>query len=239
MQVSDTGGLVHYGVKGMHWGVRKDRESVYRLQTSGLAIDSEIHKETKAAAVEVSKLIGDRYGYSIKNVKTLGPDNPQFPEALAYVENNKAHGGGNDGTIFVQSSNLSGVMKGIEDIGWMVPGTANVRGLMTHETAHSIFHADQKVVAGLFGPKIKGGNIDARDKALKAAAKVAQQEGHRIFDISGYAHTAGSRAELEAELFAQYHWADDPPRLVEEWGKTLHKELGLDPTPFKETSKYG
>lgn len=226
--------LVHYGVKGMHWGVRKSDDSVHRFQASTIQIDPGIHSSTKKAAAEVSSLIASRYGFEIKNVKTIGPGNPEYPGTLAYVEDNKTGKNRNQGTIFVQAKDLTARTKHLEDIGWLGPGTGNIKAVMTHESAHSLFHADQKVGVGLLGPKVKGGNIKARDKALRAAYKAAKQEGKTFEDTSGYAATAGVREELEAELFSQYHWSPNPPNYVKVWGQTLHQGMGVDPTPFRE-----
>jgi hypothetical protein len=115
-----------------------------------------------------------------------------------------------------------------------------MNAFLTHESAHYVFHADQKVSKGLLGgPKITGGEIKARDAAMKAAFKAAKQDGASIWGTSEYAQQAGNREELEAELFSQYRWATNPERFVQEWGKTLHQELGLDPTPFKEVKQHG
>lgn len=228
--------LAHFGIKGMRWGVRNDQEDTHHSQTSATNIEPGINKNTRAAALEVSSLIRDRYGFDIKNVKVLDKSNPQYhPDVAAYVESNKHSNGRNEATIFVQSRDMTRVLKRAEAVGWNAPGTGNTKGLLTHESAHSIFHADQVVSTGVSGKqKISGGDIKARDKALKAAIKEASQKGHTIWDSSGYARSAGVREELEAELFSQYHWATNPPNFVVAWGKTLHQELGLDPTPFKE-----
>lgn len=226
--------LAHYGVKGMKWGFRKDRDSVHRFQTSEISIDPSIHKSTRDAATEVSRLIAERYGYNIKHVKTIKPGDPEYPSTVAYVENKQVFGNNNDGTVFIQTRNLTDKLKQTERSGWMSPGTGNVKALLTHESSHSIFHAGQVTKMGFLGPKIKGGEIKARDKALRAAVKAAGKDGQSIWVTSGYSRMAGSREELEAELFSNYHWGTNPPRFVNEWGKTLHQELGLDPTPFKE-----
>jgi hypothetical protein len=226
--------LVHYGVKGMKWGVRNDQDGGYRVQASPLQIESGFHASTKQAVTEVSGLMSARYGYNIKNVKVLGPGHPEYPDTVAFVENNKNNHGRNEGTIFIQARDLSGPLKGAEKVGWMSPGTGNAKALLTHESAHSLFHADQKVKAGILTPKVVGGNIEARNKAMKAAAKAAKKDGISIWDVSGYAKTAGVREELEGELFSNYHWAEKPPRYVQVWGETLHRELGVDPMPFKE-----
>lgn len=224
--------LVHYGVKGMKWGVHKsDESSKYRAQTATLNFEPGFHSSTKEAATEVSSLMRDRYGLDLKNIKVLGPGNSEYPGTAAYVEKND---GTNEGTVYIQAHDLRKQLKQTEEIGWMAPGTGNTKGLLTHESAHSLFHADQKVKPGFLAPKITGGHIEARDKALKAALKVAKKDGVSIWSLSGYASNAGVRGELEGELFSQYHWATNPPRFVTEWGKTLHKELGVEPTPFKE-----
>jgi hypothetical protein len=218
----------------MHWGVRKDDGGVHRLQASSVQIEPGIHSGTQEAAREVSSLIASRYGFEIKNVKAIKPGNPEYPDTLAYVEDNKTSKGRNQGTIFVQGKDLTARTKHLEDIGWLGPGTGNIKAIMTHESAHSLFHADQTIGVGLLGPKLKGGNIKARDKALKVAYKAAKKEGKTLWDTSGYAATAGVREELEGELFSQYHWSPNPPNYVKVWGQTLHQEMGVDPTPFKE-----
>ncbi|ASU03995.1 hypothetical protein SEA_FRODOSWAGGINS_10 [Streptomyces phage FrodoSwaggins] len=224
--------LIHYGVKGMKWGVRKAEETGgYRAQLSAVNIDPTIHKATKEAAIEVSNLISDRYGFNIRNIKELGKDHPEYPDTAAYVAINK---GSVEGTIHIQARDLRKHMSDTEKTGWMAPGTGNVRGLLTHESAHAFFHATQTVKSGFSGPKVVGGNIKARDKALQVAIKTSMQDGHNLYDTSGYVRHARMREELEAELFSQYHWAHNPPRYVKAWGETLHKELGVDPTPFKE-----
>lgn len=232
-QPVDLNALIHYGVKGMRWGVRNDDQGTYRLTSSATQIESGFHPSTAKAALEVSNLIRDRYGYDIKNVKILGPGNPEYPDTLAYVVNKQAQGGTN-GTVFVQAKDLTDKMKKVEEIGWMAPGTGSVKALLTHESAHSIFHADQKVRMGLIGPRVVGGEVKARDKALKAAIKTAKEDNQSVWETSGYAATAGVREELEGEMFSQYHWGSKPPRFIKVWGETLHKELGFDPTPFKE-----
>lgn len=226
--------LVHHGVKGMHWGVRKDDGGSHRLESAtGPAIDSGLHEGTRQAASDVSGLMSARYGLQIKSVKTLGPGNPEYPDTLAYVESNGTKNR-SAGTIFVQGKDLTKKMKDNENAGWLAAGTGNVKALLTHESAHTLFHAEQTVKAGFLGPKIVGGHIDARNKALKAAFKAAKKEGRFLGDTSGYAHMAGVREELEAELFSQYHWGTNTPNYVNVWGNTLHQEMGVDPTPFKE-----
>lgn len=229
--------LIHYGVKGMKWGVRHDPDSGALRTQSGIVVEPGIHSGTKDAAVQVSGLMRDRYGLNLRNVKTIGPGHPEYPDTMAFVEPNfnNANNGRNEGNIFIQAQDLTGKLRVNEKNGWLAPGCGNTKALLTHESSHSLFHANQSVKVGLLGNvKVKGGNIEARDKAFRAAAKAAHRDGVSIWSTSGYASTAGVREELEGELFSRYHWGTDPPRFVEVWGQTLHKELGVDPTPFKE-----
>lgn len=228
------GDLVHYGVKGMHWGVRKADEGSSGSRSSAVLVEPGVNERTAKAAIEVAGLMKDRYGYEIKNVNRI-ENSPHFNGTdIAFVENNQLAGGHNDGTIFIQSRDLTKIMKDAEP-DWNAPGTGNVKGLLTHESSHALFHSNQEFKKGVLGgEKIVGGNIKARDKALRVAEKVAARDGQTIWDSSGYARTVLDRGELEAELFSQYHWATDPPNFVKAWGETLHHEMGIDPTPFKE-----
>lgn len=233
--------LVHHGVKGMHWGVRKDRSGgVHPMSAHTVNVEAGIHSTTHEAAVDVANKIHERYGFDINSVKVLDERHTHYdPDFLAFVED-KHLSGGRQGTIFVAPRDMTKDLKEAEHDGWNAPGTGNPRGLLTHESAHSLFHSDQNVKVTAFGgQKITGGYIKARDKALAAAQKAAKQDRTNIWMTSGYARHSGYREELEAELFSQYHWMTNPPRFVVEWGKTLHKELGVDPTPFKEVKQHG
>jgi hypothetical protein len=116
----------------------------------------------------------------------------------------------------------------------------DIETLLTHESAHAIFHSQVKTVkAGMFGGyKQVGGHIEARNVALGVALREAGAMGITMQNfmpsISGYAGAAGIREEAEAEMFTQYHWNPNPPRFVKAWGESLHREMGLDPTPFKD-----
>lgn len=236
MRAISSDELVHYGIKGMKWGVRKDDERVGRAVSATIPSDPGIHKTTRDAAAAVSGMLAERYGYRFTSLKTIGPGHPEYPGTMAFVGHESDSPAG---TIYVQNRNLTPHLKHAEEVGWMVPGTANQKGLLTHESAHSIFHAKQTLKPGFFAPKLVGGNIEARDKALKAAVKTSKSEGKTVWEISGYANTAHNRVELEAEFFSQYHWATNPSKAVVAWGETLHRELGVDPTPFKDVKSRG
>jgi hypothetical protein len=228
--------LIHYGVKGMHWGVRHDPErgSIARSQTGTVEFEPGFHKSTVDAVNKVSGLMESRYGYSIKKVKVLGPKEPEYPGTAAFVELSGFMGKRNEQIAYVQSKDLRKQLKHSEDSGWYGPGSGTPEALITHESSHSMFHANQTIKNGFAGQKVIGGNMEARDKAMRAAFKEAKKEGRSVWSVSGYAKSAQVREELEAELFSQYHWGTNPPDFVVAWGKTLHKELGVDPTPFKE-----
>lgn len=226
--------LKHHGVKGMHWGVHKEEDA--GSSASGVNVEPGIHKDTRDAAVKVSGLVRDRYGYDVKNIKVLDKKHPLYdPQIAAFVEDTQNTGGRSEGTIFVNPRDSSKNFKRAEKYGWHAPGTANPTGLITHETSHSLFHSQQVITKTSSGEqKVTGGHIEARNKALEVAQRAAKRDGQTIWDTSGYARSAGDRGELEAELFSQYHWATNPAKFVREWGETLHKEMGVDPTPFRE-----
>lgn len=235
--VEDALSLEHYGKKGMKWGVRKERlGGENRLQIPLPKVDSTLHKATQSAAKDISALIGERYGYQITEVKAISPDHPDYARGLVgYVVNTPGKSGG---VIYARQDDIRKSLKSAEDIGWFGKDTGNVHGFLTHESAHAIFHAEQQLKPGFFTPKIVGGNMAARDKALKAALREAAKQGisKQQFStkVSGYAATAGMREETEAELFSQYHWSPNRPSFVKVWGETLHKEMKLDNTPFRE-----
>ncbi|QFG08685.1 protease [Arthrobacter phage Ingrid] len=239
--------LAHYGVKGMKWGVRKDQETggddKFRFQgpTNGVRIDSALHETTQKGAAEVASLISNRYGFHINEVLSIGPGHPEYEMGtVGYVQ--LGSGSANTGSMVISQGDLAPRLQNSVDIGWTKPAVAGkeIHGLLTHESAHAMFHAQVKIVkAGMFGGyKQVGGNIEARDVALGVALREADRDGIKMQNfmpsISGYAHAAGIREEAEAEMFMQYHWHADPPRFVKAWGESLHHEMGLDPTPFKD-----
>jgi hypothetical protein len=238
--------LEHFGVKGMKWGVRKDQETggddKLRFQgpNAGIYIDAALHEDTQAGAAETASLISERYGFHIKEVTSIGPGHPEYEMGtVGYVQ--LGSGSTNTGSIVLSQGDLTPRLQNSVDIGWTKPAIEGkeIHGLLTHESAHAIFHAQVKTVrSGMFGVKQVGGHIEARNVALSVALNEAARMGiampNFMHTISGYAGTAGIREEAEAEMFMQYHWNANPPRFVKAWGESLHREMGLDPTPFKE-----
>lgn len=235
--------IEHYGKKGMKWGVRNEQQSTgFRGQGSGPSIDPALHASTQLAAKEVASLIGERYGFQITQVRNLKTDNPAEYHygTVAYVQHTP---GKKEGVIFTKPEDFRKELKDAEKVGWMVPGTANPRGMLTHESAHAMFHADQQTKRGIVSNKVVGDHQQARDKALAAADKQSRLDGihpDAVFSkVSGYAAASGTREEVEAEMFSQYHWGNNPPKFIQAWGETLHREMGIDPTPFREVVKNG
>lgn len=234
--------LEHYGVKGMKWGVRKAEEGGnLRFQTVKPNIDALLPKKTQEAGNDVAALMAERYGFQVTALKSFGPGHPEYEMGTAaYVE---ATPGLRGGVIHASQKNLSKDLKYAEDIGWSAKGCGHEHGLLTHESSHALFHAEESTKVGLFKAKTVGGNIEAREVALQAsvreAAKVGISNAQFIGAVSGYAAAAGSRHEMEAELFTQYHWSPNPPPFVKVWGETLHQEMGVDATPFRKAVKRG
>jgi hypothetical protein len=227
--------LEHFGVPGMRWGVRKAEPTVSRPMA--IHVEPGIDKNTKAAAIEVATLMHARYGQNISRVKVLDPNDPEHEGELAYAEKGTKAG---EETLYIQKKNLVPKMEQLKKTGWMAPEASNVRGLLTHESAHALLHVNQELSDGPYGPRVSGGpNFKAREKALDAAFKTARKDRQNVLDVSGYARHAQSREELEAEMLSQYHWVSNPPRYVTVWGQTLHKEMGIDPTPFREVKRNG
>jgi hypothetical protein len=230
--------LVHHGVKGMKWGVRNDsKTSGFSLRSGELEVDPTLHQSTKIAAKEVASMIQERYGFRVNKIIGFGPDNPEFAAGtLGYVKYDPSLK--NEGDIYTSKLDMRKTLKGAEEIGWYGKGSGNLYGLFTHESAHAIFHSPEKLKPGFLGPKLVGGNAEARDKALKASVKVAKKSGISLYEfsnnVSGYAGMDGMKQETEAELFSQYHWNPNPPAFVKTWGETLHREMGIDGTPFRE-----
>jgi hypothetical protein len=234
--------LEHFGVKGMRWGVRKDESAgIHRFQASGPVIDSKLPKSTQKAGKDVAALMSERYGFQVTALKSFGPGHPEYEMGTAaYVE---ATPGQRGGVIYASQKNLGPMLKHAENIGWSAKGCGTEYGLLTHESSHALFHAEEETKMGLFRSRVTGGNIDARDVALRASVTEAAKAGipntQFLNSVSGYAAKAGTRQEMEAELFSQYHWSPNPPPFVKVWGETLHREMGVDATPFREVVKRG
>lgn len=232
--------LEHHGVKGQKWGIRHDPTKGFRAEGFSPVVDASINSSTKTAAKQVSSLIGQRYGFRISAVKDLKTNNPTEFErgTVAFVQHTP---GQHEGVIFVKPGAIEKDLKDAEKSKWFAQGTGNTRALLTHETAHAMFHAEQKTKVGLFRAKTVGGNIEARDAALRAADTQARKDGvsdnELLSKVSGYAAASGTREEAEAEMFSQYHWNPNPPAFVKVWGETLHQQLGIDPTPFRKVVK--
>jgi len=230
--MSPSGDIEHHGVKGMHWGIRKDEQTVSRF--SGPSIEPGLHESTVAAANHVSALMHDRYGFEITKVVAMGPGNPEYDRGtMGFVENK---GKKAEGVINITIDDTRPAMKKCEKVKWVGKGCGTPEAFLTHETAHAMFHATSYHDKN---GNIAGGNIEARLKAGRAAFEQAAKDGIRndyqfMRKLSGYALHGNNREEVEAELFSQYHWGTNPPKFVKVWGETLHREMGIDGTPFRK-----
>lgn len=226
--------LTHHGIKGMHWGVRKDEQVSGRFAGPGPEVDAALHESTKVAATKVAALIGDRYDFRIRKVIAMGPGHPEYEAGtMGFVQNTGKQKA--EGEILVTVDDTRPALKKCEKVKWVGKGCGTTEAFLTHEAGHAIFHSREYYKKdGTIG----GGNIEARMKAMQAAFDQSEKDGipERKFmsSISGYARHGANKEEVEAELFSQYHWGTNPPEFVKVWGQTLHNELGIDGTPFKE-----
>lgn len=232
--------LTHYGVKGMKWGVRNDDRpaGVNRFRapptSGGPKMDPKVHPDSQAAARKVAALMKDRYGFNITEVRSFGPGHPEYENGtLAYVSNTGRSKP--EGVVEVTVNDIGPALKASEKAGWLAKGMGTHVGVLTHEAGHAVFHSREKYDKQ---GQIVGGEHLARRKANEAMIAEARRSGikdHKLIGkISGYAATTGIREEIEAELFSQYHWSPNPPSFVKAWGETLHHEMGIDGTPFRE-----
>jgi hypothetical protein len=127
----------------MKWGVRNSgKSSGFRFQSSGPVIDSNIHSSTKTAAKEVAALMSQRYGFNITEVKDLKLKIFEYSHGTAAFV--KYTPGTKGGQVYIRPEDIRKQLKDTEAVGWMKPGTTNVR-ITFYESAHAMFHAEQSV----------------------------------------------------------------------------------------------
>lgn len=183
---------------------------------------------------QVNDLFARRYGVSFDTVEhssTYAKEEPEtkiHKNAIAYVRNRFGVM-----TLGLNPKISQGMFKKAEKIGLWPPGTGHVQSLMTHEFAHALLQGDGLVSLWQRDSSTLGKALKTAKEAARAANMPPPGKGIGVGEVSTYAKE--NNREAEAELFAFYHWGGSkrPPWVVV-WGETLHRELGLDPTPITE-----
>jgi hypothetical protein len=176
--------------------------------------------------IKANNLFGERYGMRMsiaENVGTLfqlGARNKLDPTRVkAYIR---------DGTYLGLNPRQlkASALARDETVGWVAPGTGNLVGLLTHEFGHYFLDSWHGRVYYTGAQKQR-----VSMAAAQAARDAGAPPGALGSSVSRYAQT--DKHEAEAELFAFYHMGGSKrPNWVIQWGETLHREMGLDPTPI-------
>lgn len=233
--------LVHFGIKGMKWGVRKEEHKPVRPYKAGTVKGSELFGSDQANAINtVSSKMKKAYGHKIDEVVPLTGKSKKY---LAYVDNRDS------GSKVIHLRNDPEYKKTIQDLvdkGWFVPsGKHPIESNLTHEAAHSMFHQTSGKVGGYSTRMDK-----MRDSAWHAAKEQAIKDGvhtpktgfKKYFSptaekdmskkLSTYAHGSIFLEEAEAELFSAYHYSPNPPKFVDAFMNDIHRQMGVKVQPF-------
>jgi hypothetical protein len=225
--------LVHHGVKGMKWGVRKERSSSSRVKGS-----EHFHRDQAKAVNTVSDHMKRAYGHPFDEVVPIKGKNSKY---IAYVERRSK-----DGRKIVHvnnNPNIKADLQGTIDRGWFVPaGNHPVESNFTHEAAHSYFHQRSKGGKALMDDMRKSAWDAAQKQAIKDKVYTPKTGIKKIFGVqperemaaklSKYAEKSIFIEETEAEIFSAYHWSPNPPKFVDAFMNDIHTQLGNDVQPF-------
>ena len=232
--------LVHFGVKGMRWGVRKEREASDSSATKGL---EHFSKSQAKAMGDVAKMTEKAYGFKIHEFipQTEAEDHQHLsivhPKRKGEIENRIS---------VTAHPRFKEVLLDSQNQGYLVhtdPKRA-IEGNLTHESAHGLFHANDSSGKGVKYAK-NARMTSLRDSAWKSAETQAIKDGHILPDknhgdphfqmidkISKYASSSPYLEEYEAEMFTAYHWSPNPPKFVDAFMNDIHRQMGITVKPF-------
>lgn len=232
--------LSHHGVKGMKWGIRKDRD------VKGL---DKFPKEQSDALNLISGKMEKAYGWKIDGFIPVDMTQKKNKNLLAYVATK------GDGTNWVHMRNdrkLKSDIISLQKSGWLVPAKGHpLESLISHESAHSLLHTRNVGDKTWFEQrKVKQPVEVIRKDAWKKAQEQAIKDGdvqkglfksHPEYQmtkhLSGYAKNSLFIEESEAEMFAYYHWGN-PPKFVDVFMNEIHTSMGKEVAPFSGRKAY-
>jgi hypothetical protein len=245
--IEDT--LVHYGVTGMKWGVRKEYKSSAPTRPSRVVKGTEHYPKSLANSMnDVSNRMNKAYGYKVAEFVPL--TEREARHGIAYVRARSKTG---NVIHMTNDPKTKPMLDELQKAGWFVPTVRgkSVEGMITHESAHGLFHQAHVQKIG----KIRStSTTPAMDQMRKSAWTAAREQAVKDGDvvpgkglkklvtpsgdiqmakkISKYAEFSMFIEEAEAEMFTAYHWSPDPPKFVDAFMNDVHGSMGKKVKPF-------
>lgn len=243
--------LVHFGVKGMRWGIRKEDlvTSSRSSKKMNVAGSEKFSKENAVSMNNFATKLAKSYGYKVDEFVPLSKKEEK-KGYLAYVDVSRKD---NKHVIHVSNDpKFKETLLDLQKKGWLVPTTPSkaIEANLTHEASHAIFHTSE--VSGRVFKKytpelmessrenawtkakaqaLKDGDIKPRTLAQKLTLRNIP-ETEMAKKLSQYAEKSLFLEETEAEMFAAYHWSPNPPKFVDTFVTSVHKDIGKDIAPF-------
>jgi hypothetical protein len=242
--------LEHHGVKGMHWGVRKQFNTSVATPSSSSKVKGSEHfsKEQAASMNNIAKKMNKAYGFKVDEfVPLTAREEGQY---LGYV---KGKGSGSNDIHVSTNPGLKDVLVECQKAGWFAQANHDkvIEACLTHEASHGMFHQVNPGDAGIIGTLRTQAPIEPMRKSAWDAAKaqgvkdgdIAPNTGFRRITglpldrqiskkTSRYAGSSLFIEESEAEMFTAYHWSDNPPKFVDAFMTDIHTSMGKSVQPF-------
>lgn len=237
--------LVHFGVKGMRWGVRKEYQATSSTRSNSNIPGSEHFPKIQAVSMNnVAEKMNKAYGLQIDEFIPL--DKNQEKRGIAFITAQTK------GTNIIHMNirpDLVKVIKENQDKGWFVSSIKGreIESVLTHESGHALFHSVNVEGKGYLGRVRAKSPIDnIRINAWIKASEQARKDGDVVSKrfrpddpiaqmskkLSKYANSSIFFEEKEAELFSAYHWSPNPPKFVDVFMNSIHNDMGKNVQPF-------
>lgn len=239
--------LLHYGKKGMKWGVRKGSDTSTSTSSGTSVKGIEHYSKAQAASMsDVATKVKKAYGLKIDEFIPL--TDRQNKRGIAYVD---ARSKGSTVVHMSTKSDLKKTLTSLEKKGWFVPsGGRPIESILTHESAHALFHQTDIQGKAFRKTTVAPAMDTMRNSAWTKAKAQAEKDGHVVpgkglrklitdspqtqmgKKLSTYAHATLWIEETEAEIFTAYHWSPNPPKFVDAFMNDVHKSMGKKVKPF-------